>query len=352
MRLRASAALVAALTLALALAGCSSSGGDDGGGADEGAGASETGAAGEASGEPVPEGETLTVGWILPGAADETAVSAVEQAFPDRIESVTASDAADPAAAASDLVAQGARLVISAVPGACAAIPETHCAEPGAGEPGPAAFVLGDGWWNRAYLVGRAAGLLTETDSVGYVAAADTPQETAAVNAFALGCQSGNPNCVVRLVVAPPNPTRAVGRLGRQGADLIATTVLDPALCDAPAQILAVQPVLAPGDLCGSAVVSTNLAAVAEPLVQGELDGTFPAGSAGALPLDQWADSVAQDVQTKVDDRAAEIEGGLNVFTGPLFDNEGQQQVAEGEELTPEFVTTQWTWLLGGVLTG
>jgi hypothetical protein len=56
-------------------------------------------------------------------------------------------------------------------------------------------------------------------------------------------------------------------------------------------------------------------------------------------------------VRTKVEDRAAEIEGGLNVFTGPLFDNEGQQQVAEGEELTPEFVATQWDWLLGGVLT-
>lgn len=348
MRLSALAVLLAVLVLALA--GCSSSGGSDGNGQD----AAGTGAGGEAeaSGEPVPEGETLTVGWILSGPADESAVSAVEQVFPDRIESAVASDASDPAAAASDLAAQGARLVVSAVPGACAAIPETHCAEPGTGEPSPATVLLSDGWWNRAYLIGRAAGFLTETDSVGYVAAGETPQETAAVNAFALGCQSGNPNCVVRLVVDPPDPARALRRLGRQGADLIATTATDPALCDTPAGILAVQPVLAAGDACGTAPVGSDLAAVAEPLVQGELEGTFPAGSVTALPLDRWAGSVSPDVRTKVEARAAEIADGLNVFTGPLFDNEGQQQVAEGEELTPEFVTTGWTWLLGGVLTG
>lgn len=331
-------ALAAVLALALTLAACSGSGESDGGGGPEGA---ETAAGAEASGgEPVPEGETITVGWILSGPSDETAVGAIEQAFPDRIESVVAADASDPAAAASELAAQGARLVISAVPGACAALPDVHCAEPG------------DGWWNRAYLIGRAVGLVTETDSVGYVAGGDTPEETAAVNAFALGCQSGNPNCAVRLVVDPPNPARALGRLVRQGADLIATTASDAALCDTAAKIRAVQPVLAAGDLCGSAVVSTDLAAVAEPLVQAELDGAFPAGSVTALPLDRWADGVAQDVQTKVEERAAEIEGGLNVFTGPLFDNEGQQQVAEGEQLTPEFVATEWTWLLGGVLTG
>jgi hypothetical protein len=330
-------AVLAMLVAVLTLAACSSSGGNgDGaaeGGAETGAGA---GASAEASSEPVPEGETLAVGWILSGPADEQAVAAVEQAFPDRIESVVAAEAGDPAAAASDLVAQGARLVVSAVPGACAAIPDTHCAEPG------------DGWWNRAYLVGRAAGLVTDTDAVGYVAAGDTPEETAAVNAFALGCQSGNPNCVVRLVVDPPNPARALTRLGRQNVDVLATTSADPALCEGPDAVRAVQPVLAAGDPCGTAIVSSDLALFAEPLVQAELDGSFEGGS--PLALDTWSDGVAQDVRTKVEARAAEIEGGLNVFTGPLFDNEGRQQVAEGEELTPGFVATEWTWLLGGVL--
>jgi basic membrane protein A len=329
-------ALVALLGLVLVVAGCSSSGGSG----DEGSeSAAETAAGGEAEApsEPVPEGETLTVGWILSGPADDAAVAAVEQTFPDRIESVVAADAGDPTAAASDLVAQGARLVVSAVPGACAAIPDTHCAEPG------------DGWWNRAYLVGRAAGLVTETDAVGYVAAGETPEETAAVNAFALGCQSGNPNCVVRLVVDPPNPARAFTRLGRQNVDVLATTSADPALCEGPDTVRAVQPVLAAGDPCGTAVVSSDLALFAEPLVQAELDGSFEGAS--PLALDTWSDEVAQDVRTKVEDRAAEIEGGLNVFTGPLFDNEGQQRLAEGEELTPEFVATEWTWLLGGVLT-
>jgi hypothetical protein len=333
-------AILALLALVLALAACSEGeGGAEGEPEDAGNGAETAATADTASGpstEPVPEDETLTVGWILAGPADEGAVDAVEQAFSGRIESVVAADAGDPAAAATELAAQGARLVVSAIPGACAAIPDTHCAEPG------------DGWWNRAYLIGQAAGLVTGTDSVGYVAAGTTPEETAAVNSFALGCQSENPNCIVRLVVDPPNPARAVRRLTNQSADLVATTLADPALCDAAGDV-AVQPVLAAGAMCGTAVVSTDLAAFAEPLVQAELDGSFE--GAAELPLDAWGDQVAQEVRTKVEERAGEIDGGLNVFTGPLFDNEGEQQVGEGEELPPEFVQGEWTWLLGGVLT-
>ncbi len=325
-----------ALLLALALAACSSSGGSSGSSAADGG---ATAGAQTSSGEPVPEGEALTVGWILAGPADQAAVDAVGAAFPGRVENVVADDAADPGAAASELAAQGAALVVSAVPGACEAVPDVDCVEPPA-----------EGWWNRAYLIGRAVGLLTETDTVGYVAAAATPAETAAVNSFALGCQSGNPNCVVRLVVSPPNPAGALKRFRKQNADVIATTSPDAALCDAPPKLLAVQPVLAAGDPCGRAFVSTDLAALAQPVVESVLDGTFDGSGPAQLPLDAWSDSVPSGVRDKVEQRAAEIEGGRNVFTGPLYDNQGTQQLAEDEELDATFVAAQWSWLLGGVL--
>ena len=59
-------AALAFLGLVLALAACSGSGGGDDAGED---GAAGTGAAAEASGEPVPEGETITVGCILDDCA-------------------------------------------------------------------------------------------------------------------------------------------------------------------------------------------------------------------------------------------------------------------------------------------
>jgi basic membrane protein A and related proteins len=341
--------LALGLLVALALVGCSSSGGDvasDREGEQEDA--AGTGATVEASGEPVPEGETLTVGWILPAPSDESAVETVEQAFTGRLESVVASDSADPAAAASELAAQGARLVLSAVPGACAAIPDTHCVEPGgSGEPGENAVYLDDGWWNRAYLLGRAAGLVTETDSIGYVPAPETPEQTGAVNAFALGCQSANPNCIVRLPAAAA-AAKAIRQLSNQGADVIASP-LAGLPCDAAGNGT-VQPVGSLGDPCGTAIVVADTASVLEPFVQAELEGSFAGGQRQALPLGDWAPSVPAEARTAVEESAAEIEGGMNVFTGPLFDNQGQEQVAEDEELTPEFVQGEWTWLLGGVL--
>jgi hypothetical protein len=129
---------------------------------------------------------------------------------------------------------------------------------------------------------------------------------------------------------------------------VIATAAEDPN-CDAAGEA-AVQPLAQLGDPCGSAFMVLDAAAVAQPYVQAELDGGFQAGTRAALPLGEWASAVAADVQKKVEDRAAEIEGGRNVFVGPLFDNRGNEQVPEGDELTPEFVAGGWDWLLGGVL--
>lgn len=338
--------LLALLAAAGLAAGCSSSGG--GGESGDGTGsASGDGGSGESG------ASSITVGWVFQGTADTDAVSALESAFPDQVTSRIAENAGDdPAGAAQRLVSDGATLVVSEAPGACAQVPDLHCVDAGGGPPGPNAVALDGEFWNRAYLLGRAAGLLTETDIIGYVAAGDSATEKAALNSWTLGCQSANPNCIVRLVVAPANADKAVRRLQKQNADLIATTVADPAICAAAGAGLAVQPVLALDDPCGTAFVVADLATAMQPLVQSELDGSWQGGRAVAVGPGTWSSTVPADAVTKVDERAKEIEDGRNVFTGPLFDNEGNEQVADGEELSPEFVAAEWTWLLGGVLVG
>ncbi len=343
--------LAALLVLgALALVACS---GDADTGSEEGAGgaeAAETGAAGATAGEAVPEGETLTVGWIFAGPDATGAVPALESAFEGRIESVVETEAGDPATAARSVVDQGAGLVVSTVTGACAAVPDIPCVEPGEGEePGENAVTLDDAFWTRAYLLGLAAGLVTETDNVGFVAAGDSPQQKAAVNAFALGCQSGNTNCLVRVTVAPENLRAAFRRLRDADVDVVASTVGDPALCEVVGRRIPVQPVIAPGDPCGRALVVASPAEAAGPLVEALLAGEWEGGRRVPLALGEITDRVPQDAASQVEEKAAEIEQGANVFTGPLFDNEANQQLAEGEELSPEFIASQWDWYLGGV---
>lgn len=345
--------VVAALAAALALAGCS--GGSSG---DEAAGeqpAEENGAPDAAT---APEGEAesedgaLGVGLLFAGADTAGAADELSSAFEGRIEAITRENAAsDPAGAAAAVVSEGAGLVLSEVPGACAAVPDVPCVEPaGAAETSPEAVTLDTAFADRAYLLGLAAGHLTESDQVGYVAAGDSPLETAAVNAFTLGCQEANTNCQVRLATAPERVRRAVRAFGGSDVDVIAETLFNRALCNAGEGVRAVQPVLAPGDPCGTAYAVQSLAEVGQPFVEAVLDGSFEGGASEVLRSGQWASTVPEDVRSEVDRRSAELEEGTNPFVGPLFDNTGTQRLAEGEELTPEEVATQWDWLLGGVI--
>lgn len=336
---------LAALVALLVLAGCS-------GGSDEAGGETSETSGGEAvATEPLEDDDTLTVGWIFAATDTTGSVGALEAAFPDQIQSVVEENVGDVEAAATSLASQGAELVLSEVPGACAAVPDVACVDPGFGDdPGANAVGLDEAFWNRAYLLGRAAGELTRSDNIGFVVGERSPQTTAAVNAFALGCQETNVDCLVRLAVTPENPRNALRRFSNQDVDVIATTLDGSALCEsAGEQVVAIQPVVTPGDPCGRAMAVGTLAAVAQPLVEQLLEGEWQGGRAVALPLGQWAELVPADVRERVEEAAGELEGGRNPFVGPLFDNRGEERLAEGEELTPEELASGWDWFLGGV---
>jgi hypothetical protein len=350
--------LIAVAALALAT-GCSEGGAGEAG---EPPAAGEAAGGGTESGTGTTEGETATppsgpvvVGWIFPATDTTDAASTLAGAFPGEVETVVETNVTDPAAAVQSLVSQGAGLLLSELPGACAAAADLPCLEPGTGEPPePSTITLDAAFWNRAYLLGLAAGLLTETEVTGFLVAGDSPREHAAVNAWALGCQSANPNCLTRLaVVEPGGEKKALGQLGKQNVDVLGTTVVGLAQCKpAGERLLAIQPLLVPGDLCGRALAVESLAEVATPLVEELLAGAWQGGGSLPLPLGEWTPRVPADVAAEVDGVAARIEGGENVFAGPLYDNQGTERVSEGEELTEEFLASQWDWYLGGVLTG
>jgi basic membrane protein A and related proteins len=331
---------LAALAAGIVVASCSGSGGASSG---SGSGTARD----SAPGEPVPEDQKLTVGWIAVGSPT---VAAVEGAFPNRIESLVAEDVSNPSSAASELASQGARLIVSGVPGTCASVPDVHCVEPaGSAQPAANTAAYGLEFWNTSFLLGRAAGLLTESDVTGFVAASDSPAEKAAVNSWALGCQTSNPNCVTRLALAAPGVAK---QLLKAGADVLATTSSDGSICGpADKQGVPVFAVPPSGVGCADPIASVDLAPLFQKEVGAELDGSFAGGHTESLadPQIAWGDTFPADARAKVEAAAEGLAGGKKVFVGPLFDNQGEQQVPEGEELSPEFIASHWTWLLGGV---
>lgn len=130
------------------------------------------------------------------------------------------------------MVASGAKILFDPGDGgslfyaACAKYPKVACVESNGVKPFPNNVVsLYDENWLPAYLEGMAAGLLTKTGKIGFLAAfSNLPapvNET--LNALVLGCQSTHPGCkaivdVVNSWYNPPKETEGTERAHRRGS--------------------------------------------------------------------------------------------------------------------------------------
>jgi basic membrane protein A len=90
--------------------------------------------------------------------------------------------------------------------------------------------------------------------------------------------------------------------------------------------------------------------------VQRIVDGTWKAEKywagmeADMVALDSLTDLCAPGTQEKVDEAAAAIlDGSLNIFAGPLYDQNGELKVAEGSAMTDDEVWTMG-WFVQGVI--
>ena len=80
--------------------------------------------------------------------------------------------------------------------------------------------------YEARYLSGLAAGSLTESNKIGYVAAFPIPEVIRGINAFALGVKEVNPNATVEVVwtntwFGPEEETQAANALLEAGADVL-----------------------------------------------------------------------------------------------------------------------------------
>jgi basic membrane protein A and related proteins len=81
-------------------------------------------------------------------------------------------------------------------------------------------------FYEGAYLAGVAAGKMTKTNTLGFVASFPIPEVLRNINAFTLGAQSVNPKVRTRVVwinswFDPPKETEAAQSLMNQGADVL-----------------------------------------------------------------------------------------------------------------------------------
>ena len=200
-----------------------------------------------------------------------------------------------------------------------------------------------------AYLLGVAAGALTENGRIGYIGAFPTPSTYNDVNGLLLGARSVNPAATVDSVLInafldPQKTAQAATALIDNGVEFLFGVVNEPTYMQM-AEKAGVWtgywnlsfPQAAPTRYVSNYDLSA-LGPFYTEQCQAVLDGTWKAPTEIVLlptPLGPFGPTVPEDVQKTVNDAAAEIAAGTrHVYSGPLKDNKGAEVLAAGKTLT------------------
>ncbi len=225
--------------------------------------------------------------------------------------------------------------------------------------------------WYLGYVAGVAAGSMTKTHTVGMVVPYKIPIAVQAINTFALGCQSVDPACQLKVVFTnsyfdPAAATTASETLAAAGADVLRNITDDPSFC----KVADSKGIYAVGEYndfaaqCPKSIITSTVWDFSNYMMAQAVanqDGTFAGGgpttfvnlsdAPGDPHLGTFGSFVPQDVQDKVKAAYASILAGTNPLVGPISDQKGVVKVPAGTALDSTFLLTKWDWYVKGVTT-
>lgn len=203
------------------------------------------------------------------------------------------------------------------------------------------------------YLSGMAAGAMTESNKIGYVAAFPIPEVLRGINAFTLGAQRVNPDAEVEVRWTSTwfDPTvegEAAQSLLDAGADVLAQHQDTPATGEAAEEAGAYwvgyndnMEQFAPDAWLTGPVWDWGpfYIKTAQEVIDGtwEPDQYYGNMADGLVTLAPVSDAVPQEVRDEIDSVQQEIiDGSFAPFTGPIVDQDGNEVVADGEVIPLE----------------
>ena len=221
-----------------------------------------------------------------------------------------------------------------------------------------------DGW----YMMGVAAGKMTQSNKLGFVAAFPLGWTNTFINAFTLGAKSVNPD--VQTIVAytfawgdRAKEADTTNSLINQGVDVITMHVDSPSTVISTAESRGVYSIgyqnLAAQQFAPEYWISGTgftLGGTLTWLTSTVLDGTWKpiflrCGIAdGCMAIAPFGTKVPQEVQDLVMKTKADIESKtIVVFKGPIKDQDGNVKVADGEVLGDDAMGSV-DWFVEGVV--
>ena len=217
------------------------------------------------------------------------------------------------------------------------------------------------------YPMGVAAGKMTKSNTLGFVAGLPIGYVIGNINAFALGARSVNPAVQVRVVVVgswsdKAKEAAATNALIDQGADVVAMHVDSPATVLQVAEGRGVYSIgfqsieartLAPkGWLTGLGFTwGKFMTATAESVKSGTFKPAMVRQGLGEgmMTIAPFGSAIPQATQVLVTVAADKVGKGFNPFTGPLADNTGVVRINDGESWGGDKMGN-FDWYVEGVI--
>jgi basic membrane protein A len=222
--------------------------------------------------------------------------------------------------------------------------------------------------YQARYLAGIAAGLKTQSDMIGFVAAmgVENSEVTGGINAFAMGVESVNPEAKVYVKVTntwfdPTLEQQAAEALLDMGCDVIAQHA-DTTAPQMAAQNRGVWGCGYNSDMTKDAPNAHltapiwNWGVYYTKAAQAAMDDTwtgenyFGGMDDGLVDVSPLSANCAEGTQEAIDAAKQRIIDGYKIFEGELFDNAGNQVCAAGEALTDGDITGAMNWYYKSVV--
>lgn len=219
--------------------------------------------------------------------------------------------------------------------------------------------------YQAKYLAGIVAAKMSKTGKLGYVAPFPIPEVVRLINAYTLGARSINPDATVQILWTnswfdPVHEKEAANSMIADGCDVI-TQGADSAGPQEAAEAAGVYSIgydsdmkmYAPNAHLTSAIWNWGIyyTWAAEHIKNKTWtnEGVWWGIETGIVELSDYNEVVPQDVRDYVAAEQTRIIENDDIFTGPLYDNQGNLRVEEGVALTDgEKLSIQW--FVAGVL--
>jgi basic membrane lipoprotein Med (substrate-binding protein (PBP1-ABC) superfamily) len=217
------------------------------------------------------------------------------------------------------------------------------------------------------YPMGVAAGKMTKSNNLGFVAGVPIGYVVGNINAFALGARSVNPAAEVHVVVTggwsdKTKEAAAANALIDQGADVVTMHV------DSPATIIAVAEGRSVYSIGFQSVAARQLAPrvwltglgfnwgpFMTETARSVIAGTFKGGMTreglgqGMMVIAPFGPAVPESTRALVNEAAEKVVKGYHPFTGPLADNTGALKIPAGTEWGGDKMG-DFDWYVAGVI--